>query len=376
MAENLSGLKLNFVKQEQEYNTLRSEVERLYTEKSDLFQQEAAKRSALENWQKQLAAVEKMIAENEQNTIVVLQNITDKENEFSQISNAAESKRAAIRALEKEASQLNHDLAVNKEEVHQLEIRVTRLQTEWDNENQKLDETFEMTYEEALVYLDTSVARSKLAKSVRDLRKQIAALGNVNLDSIAEYNEVFGRHEFLTAQRQDLLDAKASLKEVINEMDAIVTKRFKKAFDQVNAEFGTTFNKLFGGGTAGLVMTMPDDILETGIDMVVQPPGKKLVNYNLLSGGEKSLIGIALVLAVFHVKPSPFCVLDEVDAALDEANVERFAQYILEYTEQTQFLVVTHRQGTMEIADTLWGVTMAADGVSKIVSVKLADMAV
>lgn len=157
-------------------------------------------------------------------------------------------------------------------------------------------------------------------------------------------------------------------------MDSIVIRRFKKAFDDVNAEFNITFNKLFGGGSAGLVMTMPDDILETGVDMVVQPPGKKLVNYNLLSGGEKSLIGIALILAVFHVKPSPFCVLDEVDAALDEANVGRFAQYLKEYTNHTQFLVVTHRQGTMEAASSLWGVTMAADGVSEVVSVKLSDM--
>jgi chromosome segregation protein len=375
MQENLEVLKLDFVKKEQEYNNLHNEVERLHTEKSDLFQQEAEKRQALANWEKQLAYVRDLTDENQHNIIGLAADISDKENEYSQISNSVSSEKAAIKSLEREASELNHNLAVNKEEVHQLEIRVTRLQTEWDSETRKLDETFEMTYEEALVYLDTSVSRSKLARNVRELRKNIAALGNVNLNSIEEYNEVFARHEFLTAQRQDLLDAKASLKEVIKEMDTIVTKRFKQAFNEVNEEFNHTFSKLFGGGSAGLVMTLPDDVLETGIDMVVQPPGKKLVNYNLLSGGEKSLIGIALILAVFHVKPSPFCVLDEVDAALDEANVERFAQYLQEYTNQTQFLVVTHRQGTMEVASTLWGVTMASDGVSKIVSVKLSDMA-
>jgi chromosome segregation protein len=375
MQQSLENLKLDFVKKEQEYNNLNNEVERLHTEKSDLFQQEAEKRQSLANWQQQLVFIEESTTKNNKKIAELVSEIYQKETEYSEINNLVENKKQSIKTLEKESSELNHKLAVNKEEQHQLEVKVTRLQTEWDNENQKLDETFEMTYEDALVYLDKSISRSKLAKNVRELRKSIAALGNVNLDSIQEYEEVFSRHEFLTVQRQDLLDAKTSLKEVIKEMDDIVIKRFRKAFNDVNNEFNQTFNKLFGGGTASLIMTMPDNILETGIDMIVQPPGKKLVNYNLLSGGEKSLIGIALILAIFHVKPSPFCVLDEVDAALDEANVDRFAQYLNEYTNKTQFLVVTHRQGTMEVASTLWGVTMASDGVSKIVSVKLSDIA-
>ena len=374
LQQDAEALKLDFVKKEQEYNALYNEVERLRIEKSDLFRQEAEKRQALTNWQNQLQSVEKLDKENKEKILELTASIQSKEEEYSEITNLVENEKANIKGLEKESSELNHNLAVNREEVHQMEIRVTRLQTEWDNENQKLDETFEMTYEDALSYFDPFVPRSRLAKNVRELRKEITSLGNVNLDSIEEYNEVYDRYEFLTAQRKDLLEAKESLRAVIREMDSIVIRRFKKAFDAVNEEFNTTFNKLFGGGSAGLVMTMPDDVLETGIDMVVQPPGKKLVNYNLLSGGEKSLIGIALILAIFHVKPSPFCVLDEVDAALDEANVGRFAQYLQEYTDSTQFLVVTHRQGTMEVASALWGVTMASDGVSKIVSVKLSDM--
>lgn len=374
LQQHNESLKLDFVKKEQEFNRLHSEVERLHVEKSDLFRQEAENRQALENWQQRLAELQKLDSDNDDSIRRLTADISSKEDEFSEINNLVEHEKAAIQDMEKEAADLNRSLAINKEEVHNLEIKVTRLQTEWDNENQKLDEIFEMTYDEALEYLDTSVSRSQLAKNVRSLRRSIAELGNVNLDSIEEYNEVFERYEFLSEQRQDLLDAKESLRSVIREMDSIVIRRFKKAFDQVNEEFNHTFNKLFGGGSAGLVMTMPDDVLETGVDMVVQPPGKKLVNYNLLSGGEKSLIGIALILAIFHVKPSPFCVLDEVDAALDEANVGRFAQYLLEYTDSTQFLVVTHRQGTMEVASSLWGVTMASDGVSKIVSVKLSDM--
>lgn len=368
------GLKLDFVKKEQEFNSLNNEVERLHIEKSDLFRQEEENRRLLNNWQQRRDELQKLAADNDDLIHRLTADIAGKEDDFADINNRVENEKAAIMDMEKEITELNRSLALNKEEVHNLEIKLTRLQTEWDNENQKLDEIFELTYDEALAYLDNSVSRSQLAKNVRSLRRSIAELGNVNLDSIAEYNEVYERYNFLSEQRQDLLDAKESLKSVIREMDSIVIRRFKKAFDQVNEEFNHTFGKLFGGGSAGLVMTMPDDILETGVDMVVQPPGKKLVNYNLLSGGEKSLIGIALILAIFHVKPSPFCVLDEVDAALDEANVGRFAQYLLEYTDSTQFLVVTHRQGTMEVASSLWGVTMAADGVSKIVSVKLSDM--
>jgi chromosome segregation protein len=199
------------------------------------------------------------------------------------------------------------------------------------------------------------------------------ALGNVNIEAIEEYKQVRERHEFLVAQREDLLEAHESLINVIKEMDGIMTKRFRETFDLVNTNFAKTFNRLFGGGSAALLLVDPDDLLETGVDMLVQPPGKKLINYNLLSGGEKSLIGVALVLAIFQVKPSPFCILDEVDAALDEANVDRFAEYIKSFKDSTQFIVVTHRQGTMEVADRLWGVTMEKDGISKIVSVKLSD---
>ena len=141
----------------------------------------------------------------------------------------------------------------------------------------------------------------------------------------------------------------------------------------MNEHFAQTFDQLFCGGTAQLRLIEPDDVLQSGVEMMVQPPGKKLINYNLLSGGEKSLIGVALVLAIFQVKPSPFCILDEVDAALDEANVDRFAEYIKGFKDNTQFVVVTHRQGTMEAADRLWGVTMEKNGISRLVSVKLSD---
>ncbi|MNP30359.1 Chromosome partition protein Smc [compost metagenome] len=205
------------------------------------------------------------------------------------------------------------------------------------------------------------------------MKRQITILGDVNLGAIEEYNRVSERFDFLTEQKNDLVEAKTTLYQVIKEMDDEMSKRFKSTFDAIRREFVIVFSKLFGGGRADLILNDPDNLLETGIDVVAQPPGKKLQNLQLLSGGERALTAMALLFAILQVKPVPFCVLDEVEAALDEANVVRFAQYLREFSEQTQFIVVTHRKGTMEEADVLYGVTMEEGGVSKLVSVKLED---
>ena len=275
--------------------------------------------------------------------------------------------------LQQEAAEQAKATAASTQEIHLLEVREARLQTEEDAHSQKLLEGFNLSFEAALPYLDASVSRMELARSVKELRGRIAALGSVNIEAIEEYKKVRERHEFLMVQREDLLAARESLNGIIREMDMIMSKRFNETFGQVNEHFAQTFHQLFGGGTAQLRLIEPDDVLQSGVEMMVQPPGKKLINYNLLSGGEKSLIGVALVLAIFQVKPSPFCILDEVDAALDEANVDRFAEYIKAFKDKTQFVVVTHRQGTMEAADRLWGVTMEKNGISRLVSVKLSD---
>jgi chromosome segregation protein len=181
------------------------------------------------------------------------------------------------------------------------------------------------------------------------------------------------RFDFLSSQHHDLLEAKKSLYDVIKEMDDEMAKRFTATFEEIRSYFGRVFTRLFGGGRADLLLSDPKNPLETGVEIVAQPPGKKLQNLQLLSGGERALTAIALLFAILHVKPVPFCVLDEVEAALDEANVSRFAEYLREFSEQTQFIVVTHRKGTMEEADVLYGVAMEEGGVSKLVSVKLED---
>lgn len=276
--------------------------------------------------------------------------------------------------LEKEEKETNHILTKTGQELHQWELKKNRLEMEWEKETEKLKEKFALSFSQALLKKGELPSRRAAISRINDIAREIDSLGAINLSSIDEYKRVRERHGFLTGQQQDLLEARQALFKVITEMDRIMIKRFQETFSEVSLHFNLTFAKLFGGGNAELRLTNPENILETGIDIVVQPPGKKLQNINLLSGGEKALTGIALLFAILNVRPSPFCVLDEIEAALDEVNVDRFAAYMYELSRETQFIVVSHRQGTMEIADVLYGITMEESGVSKSLSVKLADL--
>lgn len=370
---HLEQQRLLAAEKRQTCNTLQSEAERLRSEKNDLFAEKERKERDIAAWQQQMAELTGDKQQNRQRLVEYAAAAADTEDSLNERAANAAGLKSGVEECEQRIAALGHTAAVLQQEIHRLELKGARLQAEEEAGTQKLAESFELTYEDALEYLDTGVAESELRHNVRELRRCIAALGSINLDAIEEYRQVRERHEFLSAQRGDLLAARDQLHKVIREMDGIMVRRFRETFDMVNQNFGQTFNRLFGGGSGSLLLTDPEDLLTTGVDMVVQPPGKRLINYNLLSGGEKSLVGIALVLAVFQVKPSPFCVMDEVDAALDEANVDRLAEYIKAFKSKTQFVIVSHRQGTMEAADRLWGVTMEKDGVSRMVSVKLSD---
>ncbi len=281
-----------------------------------------------------------------------------------------------IKGLELEESETKEQrsqLRQVEDQIRQTEIAANRLDVELDNILRKLSEEYELSFELAKERYPVPEDIVGTQNEVRDLKRQITMLGDVNLGAIEEYERVKERYEFLNAQKNDLIEAKSTLYQVIREMDDEMGKRFRTTFEAIRGHFGTVFSKLFGGGRADLVMLEPDRVLETGIDIVAQPPGKKLQNLQLLSGGERALTAMALLFAILQVKPVPFCVLDEVEAALDEANVTRFAQYLREFSEETQFIVVTHRKGTMEEADVLYGVTMEEGGVSKLVSVRLED---
>jgi len=258
-----------------------------------------------------------------------------------------------------------------EEELHQTEVRANRLDVELENLLRKLAEEYGLSFELAKERYPVPEDIAGTQARVKELKREIALLGEVNLGAIEEFSRVNERYAFLSEQKNDLTEAKEALYEVIREMDDEMSRRFRQTFDQIRTHFVVVFTKLFGGGRADLILSEPDRPLQTGIEIVAQPPGKKLQNLQLLSGGERALTAIALLFSILHVKPVPFCVLDEVEAALDEANVTRFAEYLREFSGQTQFIVVTHRKGTMEEADVLYGVTMQEGGVSKLVSVRL-----
>ena len=257
-----------------------------------------------------------------------------------------------------------------KAQIVKIDVKKTKLEQDIEDIINKMWEEYEITPNNVTEYKKPTNA-SETSKMVNNLRNQIKELGSINIDSIEEYKQTKQRYDFMCEQRLDLENSIAKLKKVISDMTTTMKEQFKKQFYIINQNFGEVFKELFGGGKAELILTDEENILECGIEIQVQPPGKKLQNMTLLSGGEKAFTAIALLFAILKINPAPFCVLDEIEAALDDVNVYRFAEYLKKFSDQTQFLVITHRKGTMEAADTVYGITMQENGISKLLSMKL-----
>lgn len=261
-----------------------------------------------------------------------------------------------------------------EQESRDLEILLSKTNMKLDHYLEILNEEYSMTYEKAKSEYQLNLEIEDAREKVNIYKSVLKRIGMVNLDSIEEYEKVNERYEFLTKQKNDLLGAKDALFEIINEMDEVMKEEFVKTFELVREEFKEVFKKLFGGGMADLKLTDEDNVLETGIEIIASPPGKKLTTISLLSGGEKTLTAISLLFAILNVRVVPFCLFDEVEAALDEANVDNFGKYLNSYKDKTQFLLITHKKRTMEYAKNLYGITMQESGVSKLVSVKLENI--
>ena len=255
----------------------------------------------------------------------------------------------------------------------ELEIRRGKNETLIDTYKEKLWEDFEISYFHALELRKQDFVISNAIKEDREIRNRIKELGEVNVGAITEYAQISQRYHFLTMQRADILEATDILKRIIDDTDRIIRERFKESFDEVSVNFEKYFNELFGGGSAKLVLVNEEQPLESEIEIVAQPPGKKLSNISLLSGGEKTMTAIALMFAVLKAKPTPFCILDEIEASLDESNINRFIRILKNFGEDIQFALVTHQKATMEHADSLYGITMAEQGISKVISLKLGE---
>ena len=258
--------------------------------------------------------------------------------------------------------------------IRQLEIEINRSDVKLDNLLNTLNETYSMTYEKAISMYKLEIEENIARNKVNTLKKKIRDLGPVNIMAPEEYKKVSERYEFLIHNEEDLVKAETILLEIIDEMDAIMKQEFLKTFKIIQENFKSTFKELFKGGTAELRLTDSSNLLETGIEIIASPPGKTLKSISLLSGGEKTFTAISLLFAILKSRPVPFSILDEVEAALDEVNVEAFGEYIQKLKEKTQFIVITHKKKTMEYADTLYGITMQESGVSKLVSVKLEEI--
>lgn len=257
-----------------------------------------------------------------------------------------------------------------KDGIAKNDVKKSKIEFDIEQVVNKLWEEYELTPNTASGFeKPENVAAT--TKKVNSLRENIKALGSINVDSIEEYKQTKERFDFMTSQKQDLENAKKKLENIISEMLSIMKIQFSKQFKAINKNFKETFVDLFGGGKAELKLTDESNVLESGIEIEVQPPGKKLQNMMLLSGGEKAFTAIALLFAILRLNPAPFCVLDEIEAALDDVNVYRYADHLKQYINKTQFLVITHRKGTMEAASTVYGVTMQENGISDLISLKL-----
>ncbi len=296
----------------------------------------------------------------------------------AEVDSRLEEKTGASRSLDsvrQELKSLSDAMFTAQEEVVRLETKKARLEGEHESATNRLWDDYELTYNTALPLKKEIGSITAANKRIGELKNQIKALGNINVDAIEEYKDVKQRYEFMSGQVHDLEEGKKNLEKLISEMMTVMKSQFREKFEMINKSFGEIFSELFGGGQAGVRLADPDDVLESGIEIEVQPPGKRLQSISLFSGGEHALTAIALLFALLKATPSPFIVLDEIEAALDDENVYRFADYIKNYDKNTQFVLITHRRGTMEAADILYGVTMQEKGVSRLLSMKLDEIA-
>jgi chromosome segregation protein len=276
-----------------------------------------------------------------------------------------------LQVLAEEIDGLRGNLDDFSDKHHRSEIQLTRVEGEFKQLQDRIWEDYELTYAGAEPFRQADFKLTESEKRITAIRQRIRAMGTVNVAALDEYRRTVERVEELSSQRDDLLKAQADLEGIVADLETQMEKQFKSQFALMNDNFQRTFVKLFGGGKAELRLSDPKDALNCGIDIVAQPPGKKLQMLSLLSGGERALTAIAILFAILDLKPTPFCILDEIEAALDDANIDTYADYLKSYSENTQFIVITHRKGTMERCDALYGVVMEEKGVSKTVSVKL-----
>ncbi len=350
-------------------------IQRINAEKSQLLTSSSEKQSEIQSLSSHIESSAREIEERKAQIEETSFAISEANSKLDELSKKRQSLEADIKRQQESVNDVRTSL-LNLSKLH------AKAQTKYENADSELEgiinhlwEEYELTYNDALKNRDlTDFDYQSASKRITELRKSIKALGNINIDAIEEYKNVKERTDFLTEQVTDLEKSKKELNKIITEMLAIMKERFSSQFKIINENFNRVFVELFGGGQAELSLVDPDNVLESGIEIEAQPPGKKLQSLTLLSGGERAFTAIALLFAILDVRPTPFCILDEIEAALDDVNVYRFAEFLKQYSKKTQFIVVTHRRGTMEAANILYGVTMQEKGISKMLTLNIDEV--
>lgn len=339
----------------------------------------------IENTTKSINNKKEQIEQIQSDNFNLEKSIEEIKQKIEDIKEQVKNSGSKIEALKEERLEKNNKLSIQEEEISnkfkviedlkaqivKIDVKKTKLEEDIQSIINKMWEEYELTPNNVQDEYKKPENISLTQKKVNSLRTEIKGLGSINIDSIEEYKNMKERYDFMCEQRVDLENTMSKLRKMIQEMTTTMKEQFKEQFELINKNFAEVFKELFGGGNASLKLEDEENILECGIEITVQPPGKKLQNMMLLSGGEKAFTAIALLFAILKINPAPFCVLDEIEAALDDVNVYRFAEYLKKFSKDTQFLVITHRKGTMEVADTVYGVTMEESGISKLLSMKL-----
>ncbi|HHT38405.1 MAG TPA: chromosome segregation protein SMC [Mollicutes bacterium] len=356
----------------------KSELEQNIANKLNIIKDLKIKQEEIETELQNLSAViSDTISEEEQSVIDAYYQAVKEKEELEKSIEVTTKKIASlnenIETIEATYKKDNEHLFKKQNILKELEIKVNRLDIKLDMLLNTLSEEYTMTFEKAKKEYILVIDEKEARKKVNSLKNIIKDLGVINIAAIEEYERVSQRYEFLINQKNDLFKAENTLLNIIKEMDTVMKESFESTYKAVSEEFETVFKQLFGGGEAHLKLTDPNNMLETGVDIIALPPGKKLQHISLLSGGEKALTAISLLFAILKVRPVPFCILDEVEAALDDVNVVGFARFLQQFKEKTQFIIITHKKKTMEYVDVLYGITMQESGISKLVSVKLDD---
>ena len=371
----LTAIKVEIASIESELVSLGQEKERLDAELNAVEEEIGVVSPSLEKNKQQLAIMNISVTHSQASIQAneIMEELDKAKKSLETLSFSKTELQSKLRLLEEQRMNLSAEVNRLQDKKYQQDLNLTKVDTDIETMQERVWTEYEVTYATAVEYKQEMFNIKEALPEISRLKKEINKLGHVNVNAIEDYKLLLERHGSMYEQAQDLIKAEDDLKQIIKELSAEMKERFETEFNKINDNFGRVFQTLFGGGKARLELVESDDVLEAGVDIIAEPPGKKLSNITLLSGGEKALTAIAILFAILQLKPMPFCLLDEIEAALDEANVGRFAKYLKNYSQDTQFIVITHKKPTMEHADVLYGVTMEEKGVSKIVSVKLSE---